>query len=248
MNVSDLREFLRPIAGSFKDSSTYVAMPSFCATIGLPPPPEAGSKRGRLEGAFDLLADEAVHSFGQLLIDQGRVTGDARNALQELLWAGRPWPEVSKRVRREIARAVDQLGLYRDGKQFDALLDSLFVIGGDVFAEIFGGRPNQGLRHQIQQHVHRNSDWSTEKLFDELGAFGISDRRFALLIEGLASADVRIDAEDQHAFVEGLNPALKAAGLELRETRQDGGYPVFELLSLVGDNYLGRSTTTILAG
>jgi hypothetical protein len=245
MNVSDLREFLRPIAGSFKDSSTNAEMPNFCATIGLPHPPEAMSKRERLEGAFDLLADEDIHSFGQLLVDQGRVTGEARNALQELLWAGRPWPEVSKRLRREIARTVHQLGLYRDGKRFDSLLDGLFVIGGDVVAEIFGGRPNRGLRYQIQQHVHRNPDWNAEKLFDELGAFAISDRRFALLLEGLASAEVRIDAEDQHAFVEGLNPVLKGSGLELRETRTDGGYPVFELLSLHASR--GRPKNLIFA-
>lgn len=232
MNVSDLREFLRPLTGSFKDCSTNAEMPSFCATVGLPHPPEAMSKRERLEGAFDLLPDEEIHSYGQLLIDQGLVDGEARNALQELLWAGRPWPEISKRLRRDIARMVHQLGLYRDGKRFDTLLDSLFAISGDVVAEIFGGRPSQGLRYQIQQHVHRNADWSAEKLFDELGAFAISDRRFALLLEGLASAEVRIDAEDQHAFVEGLNPVLKASGLELRETGTEGGYPVFELLSL----------------
>ena len=245
MTVSDLREFLRPIAGDLKDYSTNAEMPNFCTAIGLPHPPEAMSKRERLEGAFDLLADEQVPAFGQRLIDMGRVAGDARNALQELLWTGGPWPDVSKRLRREIARTIDQVGLYRDGKRFDALLDSLFVIGGDVIAEILGGRPNQGLRYQIQQHVHRNPDWSTEKLFDELGAFTISDRRFALLLEGLASADVRIDAEDQHVFIEGLNPVLKASGLELRETRTEGGYPVFELLSLHASR--GRPKNLIFA-
>jgi hypothetical protein len=82
MNVSDLRESLRPIVGDLKDYSTNAEMPNFCATTDLPPPPEAMSKRERLEGAFDLLADERVRCILTIASTNGGGTSAS------LLWRG----------------------------------------------------------------------------------------------------------------------------------------------------------------
>ena len=232
MDLKNLREFLRPLIGELKGRCSGMTMPSFCESIGLPFPPDASSKRERLEAAFDLVSDADVPGCADKLIAKGLVSVDERNHLQELLWSEVTWPQIPKRLRRELARAIDSVGLYEDARRFDALLNSLFIISGDIASEFFGGPETSGLRFEIKQHVHRNSDWDANKLFDEIGALDCSDRRFALLLEGLAGGDVRLEVGKQQSFVERLNPVLKTAGLEFRETGIDGGYPVFEVLSL----------------
>lgn len=72
---------------------------------------------------------------------------------------------------------------------------------------------------------------SVEQLFDRVGALDASDRRFALFLEGLASADVRPDEEAQRSFVDLVNRKLNQCGIEMRETNMEGGYPVFALVS-----------------
>lgn len=102
-----------------------------------------------------------------------------------------------------------------------------------VKARTAGRLQPTGLRADIQQHVHRQpEDWPAEVLFDKLGAYDASDRRFALFLEGLASADIRPDEAAQRHFVACVNEPLRNCGLELRETDSEGGYPIFSLASL----------------
>lgn len=91
-----------------------------------------------------------------------------------------------------MARALRVENLYADRRRFDVLLESLWVIGSeDAMAVIFGGEDNS-VRAGINQHIHGNSGaWSVEEFFDQLGALDSIDRRFALFLEGLASADMR---------------------------------------------------------
>jgi len=108
----------------------------------------------------------------------------------------------------------------------------LWILDTDDWMHLLGGKPT-GLRAEIQQHVHRNpEDWPAETLFDQLGAYDASDRRFALFLEGLASADVRPDEAAQRHFVGCVNESLRSCGVELRETGSEGGYPVFSMVSL----------------
>ncbi|WP_244128691.1 hypothetical protein [Burkholderia gladioli] len=119
-----------------------------------------------------------------------------------------------------------------DARRFDDLLERLWILDADDWLNLLGGKPS-GLRADIQQHVHRNpEDWPAETLFDQLGAYDASDRRFALFLEGLASADVRPDEAAQRHFVACVNESLRNCGVELRETDSEGGYPVFSMVSL----------------
>jgi very-short-patch-repair endonuclease len=110
------------------------------------------------------------------------------------------------------------------------------VLDNDPLGFFFGG--DRSLRTRIAQHVHKNpGDWSTEDLFEKLGAFEASDRRFALFLEGLASSDVLPDEPAQRRFVETVNGVLRGCGVELRESSTEGGYPVFSVASTrVGGN------------
>jgi very-short-patch-repair endonuclease len=153
-----------------------------------------------------------------------------RNEIQDLIWADLPAPAIPKRYRRELARAIAIEDLYLDAQRFHNLLERLWVLGPtDVLTTIFG---DDSLRAEIQQHVYRNpGDWSVDFLFDRLGALDASDRRFALFLEGLASADVRPEVEAQRYFIDLVNQKLNKCGVEMRETNMEGGYPVFSLVS-----------------
>jgi very-short-patch-repair endonuclease len=111
---------------------------------------------------------------------------------------------------------------------------------------LFGGI-DRSLRAAINQHVHRNpEDWSVEDLFDKLGAFDASDRRFALFIEGLASSEVRPDEAAQRRFVQIVNGSLQGCGVEMRESDAEDGYPIFTVVSTLAAS-MGRPKNLIFA-
>ncbi len=83
-------------------------------------------------------------------------------------------------------------------------------------------------------------------LFDLLGAYECTSHRFALFLEGMASADVRPDVDDQYRFVGIVNEQLRACGMELRHLEDDGGYPVFKLVRHSSANQ-GRPKNVIFA-
>src|SRR5271157_176270 len=185
---------------------------------------DAGSKQVRMTQAFDALPDDRLQNAAELFLIHFPPSARERNELQDILWADLRSPEINKRIRRELAAAMDSEDLYLDARRFDDLLDRLWVLdigsGGTIEAFLLGRRyEDRSLRALIQQHVHKNpGDFSVDDLFDALGAYDCSDRRFALFLEGLASADVRPNETSQRRFVEVVNTAIKEAGVELRET------------------------------
>ncbi|WP_373888158.1 hypothetical protein [Massilia sp. Root351] len=52
-------------------------------------------------------------------------------------------------------------------------------------------------------------------MFDKLGAFDAPNRRFAYLLEGLASGNVRPDEPAQRHFVDLVNKMLRSHAIEL---------------------------------
>jgi very-short-patch-repair endonuclease len=247
MNPTPLRDLLRPHILGLKDTGTLESLPTVCANIGLPPPGQEGSKRQRMTTSFDALSDADLPRVAERLLEVHPPLALDRNKIQDLLWANTASPEIPKKFRREIARALDAEGIsiYLDSQKLTDLLERLWVLDDGLFA-IFGGA-DHSLRAEIDQHVFRNpDDWSVEMLFDELGAFNASSRRFVLFLEGLASSDVRPDEAEQRRFVRIVNGPLQKCGLELREVDMDGGYPVFAVASL-GTSRLGRPKNIIFA-
>ena len=140
---------------------------------------------------------------------------------KNLLWAGSS-PEVPKRYRREVAHVLTVDDLYLNVNRFDKLLDSLWVLDNDPY-DLFSS-VDRSLRAEIDRHLFRNpGDWSVEELFDRLGEFEASDRRFAFFIEGLASSEVRPDEAAQRRFVPDGERTLRGSGVQLRETDTEGG-------------------------
>ncbi|BDB27310.1 hypothetical protein CTP10_R47150 [Cupriavidus sp. P-10] len=241
-----LRRVLAPLISGLKDHATHERLPELCLALGLPPPDPEGSKRDRIEASFAAVADGRLPEVATRLLAQHPIDAAVRNRIQDLIWHDQTAVAISKRVRREVARAIPLEDLYLDAGRFDILLDALWVIEDDPFAALLG-RPAHGLRTEIEQHVHRNpGDWSVETLFDRLGAFEASDARFARFLEGLAGADVRPDEAAQRDFVARVNVALHRAGCDLRECGSQDGYPEYRLMPL-HDGVAGRPKNLIFA-
>lgn len=243
VDIRSLRELLRPhIVGLYHYG--HKQLPRICESLGLPQTGE-GSRRERMEASFNALADAEVRMVATRYLEQYSPSCSVRNAVQEALWADQG-PAIPKRFRREVAREMSADDLYEDANHFDSLLYSLWVLEDDPLGAIFG-QGNSSLRAQIERHVHRNrGDWTPETLFDRLGAYDCSNRRFCLFLEGLASSEVRPDEAAQRRFAALVNKPLRRCGIELRETGTEGGYPVFSVTSLVA-GAAGRPKNVIFA-
>jgi very-short-patch-repair endonuclease len=234
MNLKLLRETLGPLVVALKDRGTHEMLPTMCAKLGLPLPGE-GSKREKMQASFEAAEDGDLPAIAQHVLVEYPPSPRKRNEIRDLLWADSPGPEILKKHRRQIAKALEITDLYIDSTKFIDLLDSLWVLDDELDAFLLTPS-TRSLRAQIERHVFRNrDDWTAEHLFDQLGAFDASNRRFVLFLEGLVSSDVQPDEASQRRVVDKINAQLALCGAELRETGEEGGYPVFAVV--------GRTTT-----
>lgn len=231
MDPAALRALLRPHVVALSATATHKTLPDIWRALGMPVPDGEGSKHDRMVASFDALPDGALESVAVQFLRIHSPDAAVRNVIQDALWGLRSTLALSKRHRREVARAIDG-DVFLDAHQFEQLLDALFVLDDDPLGGFFGNSSNS-LRTRINRHVFRNpGDWSAEMLFEQIGALDASDARFARFIEALAGPDVRPDEPSQRAFVDVVNKALHRTGLALRETDTRDGYPVFSLLRI----------------
>lgn len=245
MTVPGLRKLLRDLIGDLKDRGTHDTLPLFCEQLGLKAPETAGSKRERLYGSFDASADSELVHIAERYLHFFPPRPELRNQIQEQIWQNAACPEVPKRFRREIANRLDKENLFISAKHFMQLLDNLWILDNDPFG--FLTNNPSGLRSQIEKHVIENQgDWPVDHLFEELGAYECSDRRFLLFLEGLTSADVSPAVDAQNHLVTVLNTVLLPCQIELQLTGTEGGYPVFTAVA-VGKNVRSSPKNLIFA-
>lgn len=205
-----------------------------------PVPDDAGSKHDRIELSVSQVPDAELPQVTRRILEQSHVyvSASRRYQLEDLLWEEYTPPEIPKKARRDLARALNLSELAQHHDRFIRLLERFWIAedSGLSFAELEGllwnGTRPVTLRDRIEQYVFRNpGDWSSEDLFDNLGAFEAGHARLARFLEGLVSADVLLDEHLQEKTVSTINGHLLAAGVELRMTGNDGGYPVFSVVS-----------------
>ncbi|MFF7531548.1 hypothetical protein ACFZB2_20965 [Streptomyces bobili] len=224
---------------------THTVLSRAFERLGMPAIPEdAGSKSVRVEQSLQQVPDTELPPLAERVLQQQDfpfpVRPPLRHQLEDLLWEEGAPPVIPKKARRELSRALYLPELTQHPDRFLRLLDRLWVIEGpdlsfDEFSALLlnGTRPVT-LKDLIEKHVFRNrdeEDWSTERLFESLGAFEAGDARFARFLEGLVSADVLLDEHLQEKTASTINDHLRAQGIELRRTGSDGGYPLFTLVS-----------------
>ncbi|MFJ3794244.1 hypothetical protein [Kitasatospora sp. NPDC090091] len=226
-------------------SHTHRELDELCPQLGLPPLPAEGSKSKRLDACLADLQEESLAGVTQRLLGSDRVfLGRAdRVALEDALWAAGPVVEIPGRVRRDLARSVDILMLVYRADRFMRLLEQWWVLE-EPFEAFMGPLPN-GLRALIDQHVFRNpGDWSTEELFEQLGAFEAGHARFGRFLEGLVAPATVPDVPTQNRIVEAINALLGQAGARLVQTDLRDGYPYFQLVHT--GSGLGRSPKNLI--
>jgi very-short-patch-repair endonuclease len=232
MDIPTLRRLLRPFVGDLKDECTNPLIPECCTNLGLPVPEDVGSKRDRWHSAFDALDDKELPRFAQGLVDRRMLGPQLRNEVQDILWSDFPVIEIPKRHRRDIARALQPFDLFHHWDKFAQLLKDVFIVH-DTRAWAYSlGAPDSDLEEIYRHFVRNPEDADVEWLFESLQAFDLTDKRFGVFLEGLASADVQVDMANQITMVTAMNAPLKACGAEMRQTGEVGGYPVFGMVSL----------------
>lgn len=231
MDLVQLRALLFNDMERLKEHCSHTTLTQLCAEIGLPDAASVGgSKRDRLWASLKATTDAALPMIAERILALHPPRTKLRNTIQDVMWTDAGYPVIPKKYRHQVARALNSENHFLNVGGFDSLIERLFVLR-DEELELLAGPQNDSLAARIQQHVYRNlDDWSAEQLFEELGAFEATDRRFALFLEGLASANVRPDEVEQRRVVTKINGALSGSGVELRETEGVDGYPTFTIV------------------
>lgn len=221
-----LREVVSRVAHQIGQAATHNTLDAELTSVGLPSSTSGNTKAELTASSLDALPDSHLVDVARRMLAGYEWPGSDRRILQDLLWAREGHPPVSKRTRREIARALPTDDLNNHYQRFRTLLDSLFELDARDFFD-FG--PTIG--GQIDRHFNQNPDWSVEEVFDAVGAIdSCSDRRFMLLVEGIVSGDTVPDEEAQRRLVARIDPPLASAGLHLRELAATEGYPTFTVV------------------
>lgn len=232
MAESALRELLGEAIMRRVQPERRVDQPRICDQLGLPDAPNDPelSKRQYVASRLEQMPAVPV-AVAERFLEMFPVSSrePASYEIEEILWRADPSLVIDEKHRRLVARALDGVHLAYRGDAFMQALERLGFIDRDPLD--FLGGPSS-LRARVEQHVVRNpDDWPTEHLFEELGAYDCSHRRFGAFLEALASHRVRPVEEEQRRLQAAVNEVLSPTGVELRETGSDGGYPVFTLCS-----------------
>lgn len=247
LDLDALNQRVAEIILRFPEKYTHTEMSEAIDRFDLPKVVD-GTKRERIQACIELMEVAQLPEIAERILASNDLTSQERFDLQEAVWVDDPeYPPIVRRVRHNIARTLPIEDLYVSADEFMRLLGDLWVIDNEPFASIdqmfgFDAGMGRGLRAQIERHVIRNQgDWSTEELFEQIGAFDASDRRFVRFLEGLASSRLLPDEAAQRRYVENVNEHLTTVGAELQEYAVDGGYPVFRM-TFIGRSCAGQRT------
>lgn len=235
-------ETLQPQLGKdLPEAGTQIGLVISPAAQGGPGP----SKRARIEEALDSLVDEADYErvADQFLVRYA-TRGPVHRSIEDYLWWDRG-PRIPIRARRELALAFGRAG-YR-AKDLYALPKAFRELWTTLFDDTTPSIVCTDLESNVRAHVHKNDDWDVTDLFEELGAFECVDHRFGKLIEGLVSSQVTPDVETLQTFARIVSLVLAPCRVELVQTEESEGYPVFKLVQAT-DGVAGRPKNVIFGG
>ncbi|WP_189594535.1 hypothetical protein [Streptomyces massasporeus] len=229
MDVARLRSLIDNVLLTLYTRYGHKELQALCERLGLPSPSEGNTKHERLVASLKACPDDRLPDVAEAVLEQEELAQTERMALQDVLWLGRHYVQIPSRTRRELARDFDLSDHLAYPDRFMALLGRLWHLDNDPLSG--WTTTTNSLRNQIERHVIRfPDDWTTEQLFEELGAFEAPHPRFGHFLEGLASSAVLPDEPAQRRFVELANTHLNPTGAQLSQQGETDGYPHFQLV------------------
>lgn len=254
--MKELAEHLSTGIVSRLQPKRRVDLPSLCDALELPDSYDDRnlSKRQYIKSRLVKLGKDPnlVRRVADKFIRQFPVSAGNEDTflIEEVIWSDLDFPTISKKLRREIAEGLEGLTLTVDDDGLLEAVNRLWVLESptDQGLRIFGlEETSNSLRQQIQQNtIWKPGGWSVLEFFKTLGSLECSNKRFARLIESLASSEVCPEESSQRSFVQAVNRVLSRYGLELAETDSIDGYPAFTLQS-TGTGATGRPKNLIFA-
>ncbi|WP_081239671.1 hypothetical protein [Streptomyces viridosporus] len=214
MDMALLRRLIDGVLLTLYTRYTAKELPALCERLGLPVPSGGSTKHERLVASLNACPGDRLPDVAEAVLEQEELGQAERMALQDALWLGRHHVQVPSRTRRELARDFDLSDHLGYPDRFMGLLGRLWHLDNDPL----GGwtTTTNSLRNQIERHVIRfPDDWTTEHLFEQLGAFEAPHPRFGHFLEGLASSAVLPDEPAQRRFVALANRHLNPVGAQL---------------------------------
>lgn len=199
MHLTTLRQLVGSVVVPELMGYTHQQLADACMSLSLPEPSGEGTKRERVSQSFAALPDADLPIVAEQILTQTLAGASTRNAIQDVLWAEGSL-ETPKRTRREIARDLDLADLLHNADRFTVLLGRLWVLDDDPFSWL--GESTNSLRDRIERHVfHKPRDWTTEELFEQLGALEATRRQVHTIPGGAGLCRYLLDEPAQRHIV-----------------------------------------------
>ena len=227
------------IAEVVKDHNTHSTLAAACSEFGMASQidDDTGSKRDRV---FARLTGKSPREIAAIAEQVGARYGkfDLEEAALKVLEADDP--PLTEITRRDVARCFDPPSLSGELGLLD-LLRRIWPV--DAMGDWF--RLRRSLSDAIHQYMVRNDDWSTEDLFEELGALSCSRKRFFRLLEAVMHPLARRGPE-QEELRNRLNAVLMRDGYRIEEAGLESGYPIYHV-ARIASGVSGRPKDLIFA-
>lgn len=221
-------EILRALVLDLKDQVTGRTLDAECVRRGLPPSgsEESLTKAERLARVVEQVPASDHRRILHRFLEVGGLRSSQRNQVQDVLWIGPQYPEITVRARREVVTALDEVGREvtswnADGLQ--GLLDELWDLDPLRDLELWTG---SGPLTRVQE-VASHPGGRLRELGDALGMWESNGHRFALFLQGVLSGRVVPDEEHLRSLGAVAGEALGRHRLQLTETDGADGYPAF---------------------
>lgn len=161
------------------------------------------------------------------------------DALEEALRIEAGPQQISEITRRELARALDQIGYCELGGQRN-IVDLLNIVAPALRLYY-----DSTLTDEICRHMLRNQDWECEHLFERIGAYAWSDVRFLRMLEEAAHPLSRT-GDEQSQWLIVINDHIHRDGFSLELAEHLSGHPIYRARSTT-QSVLGRPKNLIFA-
>lgn len=198
------------------------------------------TKQQRLDRAFEAIPPSDYEAVCSRFLRRGGLPAGLQIRVEDLLWSREGWPEMTARLRRELAEALEASGpIWLDADGLLELVKRYWALEPPAWSFDWTDPYEPVVRHMIQNP----GDWTTLEFFKVIGALDGGNRRFALFLEGLLGGSVNPNESHQRELVAATSPVLASAGLKVVESAADGGYPTF---TIVGAGIRPRPAQLIL--